>query len=45
MGLLTGKKALILGVANERSIAWGIARAYKEQGAQIGMSFLNGWLM
>ena len=41
MGLLTGKKALILGVANERSIAWGIARAYKEQGAQIGMSFLN----
>lgn len=41
MGLLTGKKALILGVANERSIAWGIARAYKEQGAQIGMTFLN----
>lgn len=41
MNLLAGKKALILGVANERSIAWGIARAFKEQGAQIGMTFLN----
>jgi enoyl-[acyl-carrier protein] reductase I len=41
MTLLAGKKALILGVANERSIAWGIARAFKEQGAQIGMTFLN----
>ncbi|WP_127717544.1 enoyl-ACP reductase [Halobacteriovorax sp. HLS] len=41
MTLLAGKKALILGVANERSIAWGIARAFKDQGAQIGMTFLN----
>jgi enoyl-[acyl-carrier protein] reductase I len=41
MSLLAGKKALILGVANERSIAWGIARAFKDQGAQIGMTFLN----
>lgn len=41
MGLLAGKKALILGVANERSIAWGIAQSLKEQGAQVGMTFLN----
>ena len=41
MGVLAGKKALILGVANERSIAWGIARAMKEQGASLAMSFLN----
>ncbi|MCZ6495930.1 MAG: NADH-specific enoyl-ACP reductase, partial [Alphaproteobacteria bacterium] len=26
-GLMTGKRGLIMGVANERSIAWGIARA------------------
>ncbi|GAB4010134.1 MAG: enoyl-ACP reductase [Bdellovibrio sp.] len=41
MKLLEGKKALILGVANEMSIAWGIARAFKEQGARLGMSYLN----
>ena len=41
MGILTGKKVLILGVANERSIAWGIARAMKEQGASLAMSYLN----
>jgi enoyl-[acyl-carrier protein] reductase I len=41
MGILAGKKALILGVANDRSIAWGIARAMKAQGATIAMSYLN----
>ncbi len=41
MGVLAGKKVLILGVANERSIAWGIARAMKEQGASLAMSYLN----
>lgn len=41
MGILAGKKALILGVANERSIAWGITRAFKEQGASVAMSYLN----
>lgn len=41
MGLLTGKKALILGVANDMSIAWGIAKAYKEQGATVALSYLN----
>lgn len=41
MGILAGKKALILGVANERSIAWGITRAFKDQGATVAMSYLN----
>lgn len=41
MGLLSGRKALILGVANERSIAWGITKALKEQGANVALTFLN----
>ena len=41
MGLLKGKKGLILGVANERSIAWGIARAASEQGAVLGFNYLG----
>ena len=32
--LLQGKKALILGLANNKSIAYGIANAFKEQGAR-----------
>ena len=39
MGLMTGKKALIFGVANERSIAWGITRAFHREGAKIGLSY------
>ncbi len=39
MNLLAGKTALIFGVANERSIAWGIAKAFHEQGAQVGLSY------
>ena len=38
MGLLEGKKALIFGVANDHSIAWGIARAFHAQGATVGFS-------
>ena len=38
MGLLDGKRALIFGVANDHSIAWGIARALHEQGATVGFS-------
>ncbi len=38
MGLLDGKKALIFGVANDHSIAWGIARAFQQQGATVGFS-------
>ncbi|HSH03889.1 MAG TPA: enoyl-ACP reductase [Anaerolineae bacterium] len=39
MGILDGKKALIFGIANKRSIAWGIAQAFHEQGAEIGFSY------
>jgi enoyl-[acyl-carrier protein] reductase I len=38
MGLLDGKKALIFGVANDHSIAWGIAKALHEHGATVGFS-------
>ena len=34
MGLLDGKKALIFGVANDHSIAWGIAKALHDEGAR-----------
>lgn len=39
--LLKGKKALILGVANERSIAWAIAQNYKAQGAELAFTYPN----
>jgi enoyl-[acyl-carrier protein] reductase I len=38
MSLLEGKTAIIFGLANERSIAWGIAKALHEQGARLGFS-------
>ncbi|MEW5988330.1 MAG: enoyl-ACP reductase [Chloroflexota bacterium] len=39
MRLLAGKKALIFGVANKNSIAWGIAKAFHEQGADLAFSY------
>lgn len=39
MGLLDGKTALIFGVANERSIAWGIGQSFFAHGAQLGLSY------
>ena len=39
MGLLDGKKALIFGVANKRSIAWGITEALLREGATVGLSY------
>lgn len=39
MRLLEGKNALIFGLANNRSIAWGIAQALHEQGATLGFSY------
>jgi enoyl-[acyl-carrier protein] reductase I len=39
MGLLEGKNALVFGLANERSIAWGITKAFHEHGARIGLSY------
>jgi enoyl-[acyl-carrier protein] reductase I len=37
--LMAGKKGLIMGVANERSIAWGIAKACHEHGAEVAFTF------
>ncbi|TJZ84202.1 enoyl-ACP reductase FabI [Paracoccus hibiscisoli] len=37
--LLKGKRGLVMGVANERSIAWGIARAMADQGAELAFSY------
>ena len=37
--LMAGKKGLIMGVANERSIAWGIARAVHAQGAELAFTY------
>jgi enoyl-[acyl-carrier protein] reductase I len=41
MGILSGKRALIVGVATERSIAWGIAQAMHVHGAQLAFSYAN----
>ncbi len=41
MGMLTGKKALIVGVASARSIAWGIAEAMHRQGAELAFTYQN----
>ena len=43
-GLMAGKRGLIMGVANDRSIAWGIARAAHAQGAELGFTFQGGAL-
>src|SRR6476646_1916839 len=41
MGLLEGKTALIFGVANDHSIAWGIAQALHTEGAEVGFSSIE----
>tara|TARA_B100000963_G_scaffold357190_1_gene378804 strand:+ start:434 stop:1237 length:804 start_codon:yes stop_codon:yes gene_type:complete len=41
MSLMKGKKGLIMGVANERSIAWGIARILSDNGAELAFSYQN----
>lgn len=41
MGLLDGKKAVIFGLANNKSIAFGIAKKLKEQGAEIAISYVG----
>jgi enoyl-[acyl-carrier protein] reductase I len=38
-GLMRGKRGLIMGVANNRSIAWGIAKACHQQGAELAFTF------
>lgn len=41
MGFLDGKRALITGVASNRSISWGIAQAMAREGAQLALTFEN----
>ena len=41
MGLLDNKRALVVGVASNRSIAWGIAQAMHREGAQIALTYQN----
>ena len=38
-GLMAGKRGLIMGVANERSIAWGIARSLHQHGAELAFTY------
>lgn len=40
MGLLTGKKGLVIGIANDRSIAWAITQQLHAQGAEMGFTHL-----
>ena len=39
MGLLDGKKALIMGVANKHTIAWGIAQAFSREGCELAFTY------
>jgi enoyl-[acyl-carrier protein] reductase I len=41
MSMLAGKKGLILGIANEHSIAYGCAKKFRADGAQLAITFLN----
>ncbi len=41
MGFLNGKRALIVGLATDRSIAWGIAQAMHREGAQLAFSYIE----
>jgi enoyl-[acyl-carrier protein] reductase I len=41
MGILTGKKALVVGLASNRSIAWGIAQAMHREGAELAFTYQN----
>ena len=40
-GVLSGKKGIVIGVANERSIAWGIAKKLSENGAELAFTYLG----
>ena len=41
MGSLSGKKGVILGVGNQRSIAWAVAEHFHEQGAELALTYLS----
>ena len=38
-GIMYGKRGIVMGVANDRSIAWGIANAIAKQGAEIAFTY------
>ena len=38
-GLLSGKRALVMGVANDKSIAWGIARELHKNGCELAFTY------
>ena len=38
-GLMQGKRGLIMGLANDKSLAWGIAKQLAEQGAELAFSY------
>lgn len=40
-GLMEGKRVMVFGVANDRSIAWGIAQAMHDEGARLGFNYLG----
>jgi len=41
MGLMTGKRGVIFGLANDKSIAWGIAQQLRAAGAELAFTYLN----
>ena len=41
MGLMDGKRGVVIGVANDKSIAWGVAQQLHEAGAELAFTFLN----
>lgn len=41
MGLMSGKRGVIFGVANDKSIAWGVAQQLHEAGAELAFTYLN----
>jgi enoyl-[acyl-carrier protein] reductase I len=45
MGLMTGKRGLIMGLANDKSIAWGIAKAVAAEGAELAFSYQGEQLL
>ena len=38
---LAGKRGLVVGIANDQSIAWGVAQAFRQAGADLAVTYLN----
>ncbi|MBO6603508.1 MULTISPECIES: enoyl-ACP reductase FabI [Paracoccaceae] len=45
MGLMSGKRGLIMGLANDKSIAWGVAKALAAEGAELAFSYQGDQLL